>query len=221
MSPSNFRSVDERKSPNCASVLIGANGTRFGKYLVEAEEEPARQARVRVFRALDRDTGRPVTLKVLSDVRDQKFADQFRREVASISKVRNANVVAIYELGEYLDLPFAAMQYVGSYHLGSLMNSRQSLTLLQKMLIMEQVVQAVLAVHRGGLAYVGLRPSGIALDAEGSALIHDFGVVRLTTGYSDENQRYAPPEELAGDGPPDSLCDAFAWGVICYELLTG
>ena len=68
-----------------------------------------------------------------------------------------------------------------------------------------------------GLACVGIRPSGIVLGADGRAIIQDFGIVRM----AGDEPSYCSPEELAGNFPPDPLCDIFAWGAIYYELLAG
>ncbi|MDE3159522.1 MAG: TonB family protein [Acidobacteriota bacterium] len=195
--------------------------TRIGKYEVEAEIGSSSGGRVRVFRALDRDTGRPVTLKLLADVTDKRRGDRFRREVACVAKLRHPNVVAVYELGEHVGLPFAAIEHLGDHDLSAAIRSQQQLTLLQKLLTVSQVVDGVRAVHRCGLAHLGLRPSAIALDSDGSATIHEFGVVRLSGGERDDVGRYAAPEEFTTGFVADSLCDVFAFGVVCYEFLTG
>lgn len=221
MLPGNNRSVGERDSPAGPRALPKPLSTRIGKYEVEAEIGSSSGGRVRVFRALDRGTGRPVTLKLLADVTDKRRGDRFRWEVACVAKLRHPNVVAVYELGEHVGLPFAAIEHLGDHDLSATIRSQQQLTLLQKLLTLSQVVDGVRAVHRCGLAYLGLRPSAIALDSDGSATIHEFGVVRLTGGERDDVGRYAAPEEFTTGFVADSLCDVFAFGVVCYEFLTG
>jgi TonB family protein len=221
MLPGNNRSVGERDSPAAPRALPKPLSTRIGKYEVEAEIGSSSGGRVRVFRALDRDTGRPVTLKLLADVTDKRRGDRFRREVACVAKLRHPNVVAVYELGEHVGLPFAAIEHLGDHDLSAAIRSQQQLTLLQKLLTVSQVVDGVRAVHRCGLAHLGLRPSAIALDSDGSATIHEFGVVRLSGGDRDDVGRYAAPEEFTTGFVADSLCDVFAFGVVCYEFLTG
>jgi len=192
---------------------------RIGKYEVEAEI--GESATVKVFRALDRDTGRPVTLKVLTDVADRALVERFRREIATAAGLRNRSFIAIYELGEHVGLPFAAMQHLDGDTLRRGIQTQRALTLLQKMLIMWQVAEGVQAAYRGGLSYVGIRPSGIALASDGSVTIQDFGIVRLGGIEADDAAFYQAPEELAASESPDELSDIFAWGAIYYELLTG
>ncbi len=212
-------SAGNRKSPMPASSSIGSGvsvSTRIGKY--EVDTEASGGSIVRVFHAWDRATGRRVILKVLTDVADLRRAERFRREVAAMANARNPRLVAIYELGEHVGMPFAAAEYVGDDHLGHVICGDRSLTLLEKMRAMCQVAEGVQAAHSGGLAYVGLHPRGIALCADGSAKVQDFGIVRFTGESPDEA---APYQEKAGDHLHDALSDVFAFGVIYYELLTG
>src|SRR6266436_6052231 len=99
------------------------------------------------------------------------------------------------------------MQHLGDDDLRRAIKTQRPLTLLQKMLIMWQVAEGARAVHCGGLAYIGIRPSGIALASDGRATIQDFGIVRLTSEEQNEEASYASPEELTADFLPDRLCD--------------
>jgi len=210
-----------------ASSVMSATGrgdqrpfsARIGKYEVEAEI--GHSAIIQVFRAFDRDTGRPVTLKVLTGVADRPLLERFRREVACAANLRSPSIIAIYELGEHVGLPFAAMQHLGGDDLRRAIQTKRPLTLLQKMLIMWQVADGVQAAHRGGLAYVGIRPSGIVLGNDGSVTIQDFGMVRLRGVEQSDGASYEAPEESAPGFLQDSLCDIFAFGTVFYELLTG
>lgn len=195
---------------------------RIEKY--DVETEIGHGDLVRVFRAFDRDLGRPVTLKVLTDLAGSALTGRFRAEVATAGKLRNPHIIAIYALGEHVGLPFAAMQVLGDNDLRQTIRAKRPLSLLQKMLVLWQVAEGVRAANLGGLAHVGLRPSGIALeDGSGGAhaIIQDFGIVRINPETENEAAFYAAPEEQTGNFPPDSLCDIFAFGTICYEWLGG
>src|SRR5689334_13894888 len=88
---------------------VGAPGThalaptvtpaRIGKY--EVREEIGNGTLVRLFHATDRDTSRQVILKLLTDIRDQRLVQIFRREVANAARLRHRNLITIYELGEH------------------------------------------------------------------------------------------------------------------------
>ncbi len=199
----------------------GSSGHRIGKYEVVKEIEASKRARVKVFHALDQDLGRLVTVKVVADANDKRLADRFRSDVARVAKLRVANVVAIYELGEQEGLPFAAMQHLGEDNLEAAIQSKSIVSLLQKMLLLQQLVAGAAEAHRAGLASIGLCPSGMALLKDGGLTIEDFGVVRLSNERRDAREAYMAPEEGNTGFLGDLLCDVFAFGIICYEFLTG
>src|SRR5579863_10060515 len=104
----------DRKMAEPASARVGAEecllsdgpGTaswpllpRIGKYEIEAEI--GHSALVRTFRAIDRNIGRRVTLKVLTDVAEP-ITERFRREVANAANSHNDGMITIYELGEHV-----------------------------------------------------------------------------------------------------------------------
>jgi Protein kinase domain/Gram-negative bacterial TonB protein C-terminal len=189
---------------------------RIGKYEVEAEMKEG--SAVQVLQGLDRDTLRPVTLKVLTDITDAGLQQRFRTEVATAAQLHHPSFITIYELGEHVGLPFAAMQYLSGLDLKTAIQTKRPGTLLEKMLIMWQVAEGVQVAHRGGIPYLGIRPAGIMLAESGAATIQDFGIVRPCQEDRDE---YSAPEELSGTATPDSLCDIFAFGLVYYELLAG
>ena len=196
-----------------------APAPRIGKYDVGAEI--GHGGLVKVFRAFDRDLSRPVMLKVLTGLGDPELTRRFRAEVACVARLRTPAVIAIYELAEHVGLPFAAMQLFGEDSFADALRMQTPLTLLQKVMLFAGIAEGLRAVHAAGLAWAGLRPSGIALDGASHAIIRDFGVVRLQPEDEAQAARYAAPEQLAGQCAPDALCDLFACGTIGYELLAG
>jgi TonB family protein len=210
---------EEPLTPGMPGGPDGARPARIGKY--EVRSEVGKGTLVKLFRASDRDTGRSVILKVLTGSRDRRLVELFRRVVGTAARLRHRNLITIYELGEHAGLPFAAMQDLEGRELRASMGRHSPLTLLQKISIMEQVAEGLQTAHHGGLTYVGVRPSGISLTDEGSAVIHDFSIVRLIGEEQDEDVSYAAPEELKAGALPDQLCDVFSFGAMLYELLAG
>src|SRR6185436_4442025 len=202
-----------------SGLLPRSTPARIGKY--EIESEIGQGTVVKAFRALDRDTGRLVTLRVFTELASREPLERFRREAAIIATLHHKGVIGIYELGEHVGLPFVAAQYLGEEDLRTAIRNQGVLTLLQKMLIMEGLAEGLRAAHAAGLAAVGLHPAGVALGRDGTVTLQDFGIVRLMGDRPDEEHRYRAPEEIGGDAAPDALCDVFAYGAIYYELLTG
>jgi TonB family protein len=132
--------------------------------------------------------------------------------------LRDQSISAVYELSEHDGLPFAAMQSLEGETLMQAIGARRSLALLQKALMMSQVARGIDILHSAGI-WVGIRPSGIVLGAEGSATIQDFGSVRPLPGDEAELANYRSPEENAG-ASPDRVSDIYSLGAIYYEFLT-
>jgi len=157
---------------------------------------------------------------MLSNTQDPRLAGLFRGEVASVARLHHPNLITIYELGEHAGLPFAALQDLDGRDLRTVM-AEAPLTLLQKVTIMWQVAEGLRAAYQGSLSCVRVRPSGITLTNDRSAVIQDFGIVRLIGEEHDEDLSYSAPEELQSDVVPDKLSDIYSYGAIYYDLLTG
>lgn len=108
---------------------------------------------------------------------------------------------------------------------GGRLGMRDSLTVLR------DVSAGLTHAHLHGIVHGGLTPDSILMSG-GSALVTDAGIAEVFTALRGSNQskyatptggepvRYASPEQTNG-GKADTRSDAYAWGVIAYELLAG
>ena len=108
---------------------------------------------------------------------------------------------------------------------GGRLGIRDSLTVLR------DVSAGLTHAHLHGIVHGGLTPDSILMSG-GSALVTDVGIAEVFTALRRSNQskyatptggepvRYASPEQTSG-GKADTRSDAYAWGVIAYELLAG
>jgi serine/threonine-protein kinase len=97
--------------------------------------------------------------------------------------------------------------------------------------VLEQTLEALVAVHARGVVHRDLKPGNLLLEPTGTGRpwvrVSDFGVAGLT---GDERLTVVPggvgtggymaPEQAAGD-PPDPRQDLYAAGVVARQLLTG
>lgn len=88
-----------------------------------------------------------------------------------------------------------------------------------------EIVSAVSHLHANGIMHRDLKPENILLDADGHAMLTDFGLAKKF----DENTRsnsmcgtleYMPPEIVLGKGH-DKAADWWSVGVLLFEMLTG
>ena len=78
---------EEPRIPETPEGRDEAVPARIGKY--EVRSELGNGTLVKLFRASDRDTGRPVILKVLTGSRDRRLVELFRRVVGNAARLRH------------------------------------------------------------------------------------------------------------------------------------
>ena len=101
-----------------------------------------------------------------------------------------------------------------------------------------QIAEGLAAAHAMGVLHLDIKSANIVLGADGHVKILDFGLARLVGGdepppletltLSTETMigtvsgtlPYMAPEQLRS-GALDQRTDQFAFGVVCYELLSG
>ncbi|EXB74404.1 Serine/threonine-protein kinase [Morus notabilis] len=88
-----------------------------------------------------------------------------------------------------------------------------------------EIVSAVSHLHANGIMHRDLKPENILLDADGHAMLTDFGLAK----QFEENERsnslcgtveYMSPEIVLGKGH-DKAADWWSVGVLLFEMLTG
>jgi serine/threonine-protein kinase len=183
----------------------------------------------RVYRGYDPTVGRPVAIKILTQV-SEDTRSRFRKEAMVAGNLGHKNIVTVYEYGTHEDRPFLAMEYLEGQDLHHIIGARAPLSLLSKCDIMSQVADGLFCAHQSGVVHRDMKPANIKVLRDGTVKIMDFGIARLTDaaeatrltqqGFLIGTLRYMAPEQLAGSDFT-AQCDIFAYGVIYYELLTG
>jgi class 3 adenylate cyclase/predicted Ser/Thr protein kinase/AAA+ ATPase superfamily predicted ATPase len=182
-----------------------------------------------VYLALDKQLERKTAIKVLTP--NSSFGDdmkkRFKREAQAAAALNHANIVTIYELGEFEERPYIVMEYVPGKSLRDLLHEKKNLSLNDAVDITIQICEGLNKAHQAGIVHRDIKPENIVSDSDGMVKILDFGLAKLkgATQLTKESVRmgtvhYMSPEQISGD-EIDPRSDIFSLGAVFYELLTG
>src|SRR6201985_120597 len=179
-----------------------------------------------VWLAEDSHLQRRIALKVLHGrfAQDREFVMRFRREAESAAGLQHPNIVSVYDRGAREGTYYSAMQYIEGPTLKQLIDS--GITVEQGVAVIRQVLQAAGYAHRQGIVHRDLKPQNVIVDAEGKAVVTDFGIARAgvseitQTGSVMGTPHYLSPEQAQGF-EVTAVSDLYSVGVMLYEALTG
>jgi predicted Ser/Thr protein kinase len=184
-----------------------------------------------VYKAVQKNLGRTVALKVLSPhlSADPEFVERFTREARALASLNHPNIVGIYDSGIHDHVPFLVMEYVDGTPLRKMLASRK-LTPERVLEVIPQICDALYYAHAQGVVHRDIKPENILVDRQGRVKIADFGLAKLAsldearitkTGYVMGSPHYMAPEQFENSGHVDHRADIYSLGVVFYEMLTG
>ena len=181
-----------------------------------------------VYRARDRNLGRTVAFKILSEngLADQETKARFLAEARLTGSLAHENVIAFYDYGEQDGRPFLVMEYLAGESLRDQIREGRTGDLRAKLQLSRQIAGALAYVHSKGIIHRDVKPDNIRVDATGQVKLVDFGIAKsddlsLTgAGFTVGTPYYMAPEQIRGL-KPTPLVDVYAFGVLLFELVTG
>lgn len=181
----------------------------------------------------ERETdGLPIVLKVL-DSRGKEASEhlvRFIQEYALLSKINHPHVIRIYDQGFTDEHAYIAMEYFERGDLRGLFGP--DLTQQRAIRVVDEVAQALGAIHQAGIVHRDIKPENIMLRSDGSVALADFGIAKsmlkaesmgLTqTRHGDVvgTPYYLSPEQAGGRGVAIQS-DLYSLGVMMFEMLAG
>ena len=186
----------------------------------------------RVYRAVHRDTGQVVALKVLRT----RFSEnptqfgQFLREGQVGIALRHPNIVPIYEVISEAKRHFLVMEFVEGRNLREFVKIRKRLAPLEAIRLMIDIAEGLKYAFENGLTHRDLKMNNVLVSSRGQAKLVDFGLAAMDETLSDEaladlpNIRtidYAALERATGVRRDDTRSDIYFVGCIFYHMLTG
>jgi serine/threonine-protein kinase len=182
-----------------------------------------------VYKAVQQLINKEVAIKVLrSDVvTDPRDVDRMLDEARIINSIKHRGIINIFGAGTLEDgRHYLIMELLEGESLEQMMQREGKVNAGDAVLILEEVLSALAAAHAAGVVHRDLKPANVFLVKEGNKVyvkLLDFGLARRQqqnvtriAGTPD----YISPEHARGRpaGPP---ADLYAFGVMCFHMLTG
>ncbi|HNQ91139.1 MAG TPA: serine/threonine-protein kinase [Verrucomicrobiota bacterium] len=184
-----------------------------------------------VYLARDPRNGTEVALKTLrpefAGVR--RIVERFLLEAGHLQKLTHPNLMPVLELVERDGGACFVMPHFAAGSLARTLREGAVLAPERALHIATDVAEALAFIHRKGLIHRDVKPGNILFDAEGRAVLADFGLAR--TLFNDATldvervsyegtAAYMSPAAAAGE-VEDTRCDIYGLGAVLYEMLTG
>ncbi|MFE3448087.1 serine/threonine-protein kinase [Nonomuraea sp. NPDC059194] len=180
-----------------------------------------------VWHARDERLGRDVAVKQvripdhLDAASRAAFVEQAIHEARSAGRLRDPSIVMVHDVVLDQGLPWIIMDLATGRSLDKIIKESGPLPPHIVARIGLQVLSALEVAHAHGILHQDVKPANILLDADGTAMLTDFGVAAPVGGVGGGGSPgYMPPERLNGlpAGPPSDL---FSLGASLYTAVEG
>ena len=205
-----------------------------------------------IYEAEDLKLGRRAALKFLPEelTGDPIALQRLEREAQTASALNHPNICTIYDIEEYQDQPFIAMELLEGetlqQHLAA--TAPNAIPVLSLIDIAAQVCLGLEAAHGKDIVHRDIKPANIFLTKQGPVKLLDFGVAKLVaneavadvdvvangekgflpsmqpnltrTGATAGTTGYMSPEQIRKE-ELDGRSDLFSLGMVLYEMATG
>src|SRR5262249_800533 len=132
-----------------------------------------------VYEAEDQELKDRVALKTLLPeiAADERMIDRFKREIQLARNIAHSRVCRVFHLDREGDSRFLASEFLEGETLSAKLEREGRLSTEAALPIIEEIAEALDAVHAAGILHRDLKPSNIMLTPRGVVLT-DFGLAR-------------------------------------------
>jgi eukaryotic-like serine/threonine-protein kinase len=214
------------------------SGARLGPYVIVAPLGAGGMGEV--YRARDGRLNRDVAVKVLPSgvAQSPDRLARFEQEARAAAALNHPNVMAVFDVSTEGDVPYVVAELLEGETLQAAV-FRGALPPRRAVDLAVQIALGMAAAHQKGIVHRDLKPANIFITSDGRAKILDFGLARVINPPDDADTEtrhvagpgtrpgavmgsagYMSPEQVRGE-VVDHRTDIFAFGAVCYEMLSG
>jgi serine/threonine protein kinase len=209
-----------------------ASPPQIGRYTIEGLL--GRGAMGSVYKAFDPLIERTVAIKVIEvsattapdAVSQHESYLRFLREAQTAGALSSPYIVTIYDIGQYEDSYYIAMEYVAGGTLLQKVKQQPPMALDDVLEIICHVCEALSHAHAKGIIHRDIKPSNIMIGNDQEVKVTDFGLARFQSSplltqanIMSGTPHYMAPEQYSTN-QIDHTVDIYAIGSVCFEMLT-
>jgi hypothetical protein len=184
-----------------------------------------------VYRAVHRELGRPVTIKLLprlSLAGSGAHGSLFHRGAKAAAGLQHPSIVQVLDYETTLAGNVLVQEYVEGETLDAVLQREGRLPPERAFAVAAELAEALAAAHAAGRIHRNLKPTEIVMTPAGHVKLGGFEAALLPADVADEwpgasrlgNALYVSPEQVQGQ-PLTERADVYALGVLVYLMLTG
>ncbi|WP_168210794.1 serine/threonine-protein kinase [Persicimonas caeni] len=195
-----------------------------GRYALEEKLVACHDAEV--WRGYDRHTGRRVAVKIAT-LEHAALTERWR-EAAILRRLQVPGIVQLLDEGIAQGRSYLVTPWVEGVDFPGHQDADETSAADGLVAVINQVAETLVQIHAAGIVHGDLKPANVLVDRDHRATVLDFGLSNWTAD-TDELARvgrlhgtaaYMSPAQLRG-AKPTVACDCYAFGVMCYEALSG
>jgi len=197
-----------------------------GRYEVQAHLGDG--ATASVFKALDKDLGDEIAMKVfhLMISRNDTMAERMKLEIKACRKLSHRNIIKIFDIGSFAGHRYLTMELLRGQTLQE--RIQEPLSFNESLNLLIQACRGLHEAHQNHFVHRDIKPDNLFVTDDGTVKVMDFGIAKQTTaegmtltGTILGTPGYMAPEQIDGSCPVSQASDQYAVGSMAYRMFTG
>jgi serine/threonine protein kinase len=178
------------------------------------------------YRATDRQSGQPVTLRIVRPAALQSplALATFRRELKLLSSIAHRNLVRVLRFGDFAGCYYVVTDLVIGTTWTDYRKQTKRIPAAEFLLIFDQLCEALVCLHSQKLVHRSLNPSTFVVTPDLTVKLMTCCVAsdprQATLTVPERSRDYVAPEQILGR-TLTAATDIYSLGVLSFEALAG